>query len=228
MSSKLDQYLWIAICGGIFGFIYCFAIGANDVANSFATSVASKSITLKQAVIIASICEFCGVLFLGASVASTVRGKIFNVEQYEDEPEIIMLGMFTSLVSASFMMLGATYFGLPVSTTHTVSTALLCIMQMVLMHTFTYVTNSFLTYLQIIGCIIGFSIAAKGFDSINWDETKNIFISWVAAPLLTGGIAYLIFLFIQKFILLSTNPFHRGYYTFSFILFASESNTILS
>ena len=112
-----------------------------------ATSVASKSITLKQAVIVASICEFCGVLFLGASVASTVRGKIFNVEQYEDEPEIVMLGMFTSLVSASFMMLGATYFGLPVSTTHTVSTALLCIMQMVLMHTFTYVTNSFLTYL---------------------------------------------------------------------------------
>ena len=86
-----------------------------------ATSVASKSITLKQAVIIASIFEFCGVLFLGASVASTVRGKIFNVEDYEDEPEIVMLGMFTSLVSASFMMMGATYYGLPVSTTHTVS-----------------------------------------------------------------------------------------------------------
>ena len=156
MSTSLDQYLWIAIAGGIFGFIYCFSIGANDVANAFvscdiivyhdtchlcircalkskiymdtvrsssiqATSVASKSITLKQAVIIASIFEFCGVLFLGASVASTVRGKIFNVEDYEDEPEIVMLGMFTSLVSASFMMMGATYYGLPVSTTHTVS-----------------------------------------------------------------------------------------------------------
>ena len=54
-------------------------------------------------------------------MASTVRGKIFNVEDYEDEPEIVMLGMFTSLVSASFMMMVATYYGLPVSTTHTVS-----------------------------------------------------------------------------------------------------------
>jgi len=188
-SNKLDQYLWIAVVGMIFGFIYCFSIGANDVANAFATSVASKSITLKQAVIIASIFEFCGVLFLGASVASTVRGKIFNVEEYEDEPEIVMLGMFTSLVSASFMMMGATYLGLPVSTTHTV-----------------------------IGCI-----AAKGFDSVNWDATKNIFISWVASPLLTGAIAFGIFLFTRYCILLSANPFHRGYYTFSFILFASKS-----
>jgi phosphate/sulfate permease len=78
-------------------------------------------LTLKQAVIIASVCEFSGALFLGASVTSTVQGKIFNVDLYEDEPEIIMLGMFTSLVTASIMMLVATYFGLPVSATHTVS-----------------------------------------------------------------------------------------------------------
>lgn len=83
--------------------------------------MASKSLTLKQAVIIATICEFSGALFLGASVTSTVRGKIFNAELYEDEPEIVMLGMFTSLTTASLMMLVATYFGLPVSTTHTVS-----------------------------------------------------------------------------------------------------------
>jgi phosphate/sulfate permease len=120
MSGTLDQYLWIAIAGGIVGFIYTFGIGANDVANAFATSVASKSLTLKQAVVIATICEFSGALFLGASVTSTVRGKIFNADLYEDEPEIVMLGMFTSLTTASLMMLVATYFGLPVSTTHTV------------------------------------------------------------------------------------------------------------
>ncbi|KAL7548302.1 hypothetical protein ACHAWF_011585 [Thalassiosira exigua] len=192
MSSRLDEYLWIAIVGGIFGFIYCFGIGANDVANAFATSVASKSITLKQAVIIASLFEFCGVLFLGASVASTVRGKIFNIDDYEDEPEIVMLGMLISLVSASFMLLTATYFGLPVSANQTV-----------------------------IGCIIGFSLSAKGFASVNWNETKNIFISWAAAPLLTGTIGFCIFLFIRHCILLSEDPFHRGYYTFPIILFAS-------
>jgi len=142
----------------------------------------SKSITLKQAVIIASIFEFSGAMFLGASVTGTVRGKIFDTDVYEDEPEIVMLGMMTSLIVATFMLLGATFFGLPVSTTHTV-----------------------------VGCIIGFSIAAKGFSSINWDETKNILISWVAAPLVTGAFA----------ILLSANPFTRGYYAFSFILFVT-------
>ena len=142
MSGTLHEYLWIAIAGGIFGFVYTFSIGANDVANAFvrsplntylvtftlrpcphldtllycisfsqATSVASKSVTLPQAVAIAAIFEFCGVLFLGASVTSTVRGKIFNAADYEDQPEIVLLGMFTSLVSASFMMMMATYMG---------------------------------------------------------------------------------------------------------------------
>ena len=83
--------------------------------------MASKSITLKQAVIIASIFEFCGVLFLGASVASTVRGKIFDIDVYEDQPEIVMLGMLTSLLSASLMLLCATHLGLPVSANQTVS-----------------------------------------------------------------------------------------------------------
>lgn len=82
--------------------------------------------------------------------------------------------------------------------------------------------NHFASFYQIIGCIIGFTVAAKGFDSVKWDETKNIFISWVAAPLLTGLVAFCIFFFIQRAILLSPNPFHRGYYTFPFILFASE------
>lgn len=119
---------------------------------------------------------------MGASVTSTVRGKIFNAELYEDEPEIVMLGMFTSLMTASIMMLVATYFGLPVSTTHTV-----------------------------IGCIIGFTVSAKGFESVNWNETKNIFISWVASPVLTGLVAFIIFAVIRSFILLSANPFTRGY-----------------
>jgi hypothetical protein len=35
MSGTLHEYLWIAIAGGIFGFVYTFSIGANDVANAF-------------------------------------------------------------------------------------------------------------------------------------------------------------------------------------------------
>ena len=96
--AAFPQYLWVAVLGGIFGFMYGFLIGANDVANAFASSVSSKSITLKQAVIIASFCEFGGAYLLGASVTSTVRSKIFDVDLYEDIPEVLMFGMFTSLI----------------------------------------------------------------------------------------------------------------------------------
>jgi len=99
--AAFPQYLWVAVLGGIFGFMYGFLIGANDVANAFASSVSSKSITLKQAVIIASFCEFGGAYLLGASVTSTVRSKIFDVDLYEDIPEVLMFGMFTSLFSAN-------------------------------------------------------------------------------------------------------------------------------
>ena len=81
-------------------------IGANDVANAFASTVASKSLTLKQAVIVAAIFEFSGALFLGASVTSTIRSKIFDVDLYADEPEIVLLGMFTSLITGTVMLLG--------------------------------------------------------------------------------------------------------------------------
>jgi sodium-dependent phosphate transporter len=107
--------------------------------------------------------------------------------------------MFTSLVSASFMMMVATYLSMPVSTTHT-----------------------------IIGCIIGFASAANGIQSVNWDEAKNIFISWVAAPLLTGLAAFCIYGFIRHFILMSENSFERGYYSFSFVLFAAIGVNLVS
>lgn len=125
--AAFEEYLWIAITGIIIGFLYAFGIGANDVANAFATSVASKSISLRQAVVIAAIFEFCGALFLGASVTSTVRGKIFDTSYYEDQPEVVMLGFMTSLVTASIMLLAATSFGMPVSTTHTASEFISCI-----------------------------------------------------------------------------------------------------
>lgn len=138
--TEMHDFLWIAILGGIAGFFYGFLIGTNDVANAFASSVSSKSISLKQAVLIASVCEFSGAFFLGASVTGTIRNKIIDIDIYEDEPEILLFGMFTALLSAVLMLFIASHLGLPVSTTH-----------------------------DIVGCIMGFSIAAHGFDSVQWE-----------------------------------------------------------
>jgi len=176
-----DQYRWMTYAAVIFGFIMAFGIGANDVANAFATSVSAKSLTLKQAVIIAAICEFLGAMLLGASVTSTIRKNMIDGDMYTEEPDVLMFGMLTALVSASFMMGVANYFALPISTTHT-----------------------------IIGSIVGFSIAAKGFESVIWKTVALIFVSWAAAPLITGLFGALIFWAIRRFVLRSEAPYTRS------------------
>ena len=189
ITMALTEYLWIAVLGGICGFAYGFLIGANDVANAFASSVSSKSITLRQAVMIASVCEFGGAVLLGASVTSTVRSKIFDVSLYEQEPEVLMFGMFTSLFSASVWLFIATYFGMPVSTTH-----------------------------DIVGCILGFTIAAKGFSSVKWDVVVKIIISWIVSPLSAGIIAATFFSCVKYLVMRAEKPFERAYYVFPVVL----------
>jgi phosphate/sulfate permease len=187
--AVFEEYLWIAIGGGIMGFAYGFLIGANDVANAFASSVSSKSLTLKQAVLAASIFEFSGAFFLGARVTNTIRSKVVQVKLYDDRPDILMFGMFTALLSAVIMLWGATALGLPVSTTH-----------------------------DIVGCIMGFSIAAKGFDSIEWDVAKTLFLSWIASPLVAGSVSFTFFFLVKTFVLEAADPFHRAYYTFPIVI----------
>lgn len=169
--------------------MYGFLIGANDVANAFASSVSSKSVTLKQAVIIASIFEFCGAFFLGASVTSTIRSKIVDTDLFTDEPDVLMFGMFTALIGANTMLFIATYFGLPVSTTH-----------------------------DIVGSVMGFSIAAKGFGSIQWDVAIKIFTSWIVSPILSGAVSSVIFGCIKFGVLRSENPYKRAYWTFPIVI----------
>jgi phosphate/sulfate permease len=189
IMAHFSEYLWIAVLRGIFGFAYGFLIGANVVANAFASSVSAKLITLRQAVMIASICKFGGAFFLGALVTGTVRSKIVDVNLYEDESELLMFGMFTSLFSAVVWLFIATYFGMPVSTTH-----------------------------DVVGCIMGFSIAAKGFLSINWNVAIKIFISWFASPLVARTVAAIFFGSVKHFLMKAENPFKRAYYTFPIVL----------
>lgn len=103
-----------------------------------------------------------------------------------------MYGMLTSLVAASFILAAANYLALPVSTTHT-----------------------------IVGSIVGFSLAAKGFSSINWMSVGKVFISWVAAPVITGTFAALFFWLCRHFILRSEEPYKRSIKLYPFIIFAA-------
>ena len=87
------MYQWIFVCGIIFAFYNAWGIGANDCANSFATSVGAKVLTLKQAVLIAAIFEFSGAVFMGSHVTCTVRKKIGDIDIFENNPGALMYGM---------------------------------------------------------------------------------------------------------------------------------------
>ena len=114
----LHQFDYIFAFGLIFAFLDAWNIGANDVANSFATSVSSRSLTMRQAMLIATVCEFAGAVLAGARVADTIRNKILQVSAFNKNPSVLMLGMLCALVGSSLWLTLATKIGLPVSTTY--------------------------------------------------------------------------------------------------------------
>ncbi|MGY8644479.1 MAG: inorganic phosphate transporter, partial [Candidatus Poseidoniales archaeon] len=113
--------LAIAVCAYM-----SWNIGANDVANAMGTSVGSRALTLKQAVIIAAVFEFCGAFFAGDAVTDTVRKGILNINLADENlvttafTNDLMFGFIAAMMAAAVWLTIATRFGLPVSTTHSI------------------------------------------------------------------------------------------------------------
>lgn len=174
-----QHQLILFILASIFGIFMAFNIGGNDVANSFGTSVGAKTVTIKQALIIAAVFELSGAIFAGAEVAKTIRSGIVIFPNSLD-PMLFVIIMLAALLSSGVWIFIATKKGLPVSTTH-----------------------------SIVGGIVGASImmGLLKFDGIQtlsmvkWNEILRIAISWVASPLLGGIVAYIIYSYIDKKIL---------------------------
>jgi PiT family inorganic phosphate transporter len=147
-------------------------IGANDVANAMGTSVGSKALSLKKAVIIAAILEFSGAYFVGSSVSETIQKGIIDSSIFQADPMIFVFGMMGSLLATGILLQLASYFGLPVSTTH-----------------------------AIVGAVLGFGLCVGGLNAVQWNELGWIASSWILSPLLSGTISFIIFSLIQKKIL---------------------------
>ena len=166
-------------------------IGANDVANAMGTSVGSRALTLKQAVIIAAIFEFAGAFFAGDAVTKTVRKGILTVPF--DEAGVvadtilsqdIALGFIAAMMAAATWLTIATRMGLPVSTTH-----------------------------SIIGGIIGVGLVLEvkhDTTLIDWEVVRKVVMSWVASPLMGGLIAFFSYIIIKKMILDNDDPVSRS------------------
>lgn len=173
----MDTLPLIQIVTLILGFYMAWNIGANDVANAMGTSVGSKALSLRHAVILAAFLEFAGAYFVGSEVSETIQKGIIDSQIFEANPTIFILGMIGSLLATGALLQVASYFGLPVSTTH-----------------------------AIVGAVIGFGAIIGGIDAIHWDELAWIASSWIISPLLSGALSYFIFSVIQRQILFALNP----------------------
>lgn len=151
-------------------------IGANDVANAMGTSVGSGALTLKQAVIIAAILEFLGAFFFGSHVSETIQKGIVDATVFKD-PLIVVYGMLSALLAAGIWLQIASYYGWPVSTTHT-----------------------------IVGALVGFGAIVGGIEAVYWDNVGFIATSWIISPLVGGFFSYAIFSFLRKRIFYTHQP----------------------
>ncbi len=179
--NYLENNHSLFVLATLFGIFMAFNIGGNDVANSFGTSVGAKTLTVKQALIIAAIFELSGAMLAGAEVTNTIRKGIVDLSAMDFDPMLLVFVMMGSLLSAATWLLFASMKGYPVSTTH-----------------------------SIVGGVLGGSIAlgyvtmSQGesvFGLVHWDQIVKIAISWVVSPILGGIASYAIYWYLKKYIL---------------------------
>lgn len=162
----------ILISSAMLGFFTAYGVGANDVANAMGTSVGSKVLTIKQAILVAAVFEFLGAFLAGGGVTQTIRKGVIDPVLFEGNLEVLIYGMISALFAAGTWLLVASLRGWPVSTTHT-----------------------------IVGAIVGFGVYSLGINEINWAVVGNIGLSWITSPLSSALVAGLFYYICKTYII---------------------------
>lgn len=162
----------ILISSAMLGFFTAYGVGANDVANAMGTSVGSKVLTIKQAILVAAVFEFLGAFLAGGGVTQTIRKGVIDPALFEGNLEVLIYGMISALFAAGTWLLVASLRGWPVSTTHT-----------------------------IVGAIVGFGVYSLGINEINWAVVGNIGLSWITSPLSSALVAGLFYYICKTYII---------------------------
>jgi PiT family inorganic phosphate transporter len=176
----MGQEFYILCIGYVFGFYMAWNIGANDVANSMASAVGAKAITLRQAVFIAGILNVIGATFIGSHVTNTIRKGIVSTEVLQD-PHLALIGALSALLAAALWVSFATWKSLPVSTTH-----------------------------SIVGAMIGYGIMAGGFSVIKWSKLTAVIMSWIISPVFSLIIGFIMFKAITELIISRRDSFLKA------------------
>lgn len=181
MEAFAHSLFWfLPLCLVIGGYV-AWNIGANDVSNAMGTSVGSKTLTLKQAVLVAALFEFIGAGLFGTEVSETLQEGLFNPSYWSNQAMVTTKGMLASLLAAGVWLHFASSYKLPVSTTH-----------------------------SIVGAIVGFALIAGGIDAVYWGKVASIAMSWIISPCLGCIASYLAFRALKKWILSQPEPLTRA------------------
>tara|TARA_Y100000389_G_scaffold48442_1_gene43711 strand:+ start:1161 stop:2825 length:1665 start_codon:yes stop_codon:yes gene_type:complete len=207
-----DDWTFYIISAGACAFIASYGIGANDVANAFSTSVGSKALTIKQAVVLASIFEFSGAVLMGSNVSKTIRKGIADVSCYDDNPGLLIYGMTCVTISVGIWLILASWLEMPVSTTH-----------------------------SCVGGIIGMTLMTRGQRCVIWNYKRNqygndrdanmgwdnfpwldgvaeIIASWILSPIASGVCASILYGLCKYLILNHKNAYQRAKLSFPIIV----------
>jgi len=167
----------VIVAGALVAAYMAWTIGANDVANAMGTSVGSKAITVRQAILIACFANFFGALLVGGHVTGTIQTGLIRGDTVVLEPRDMAAGMLGSLLAAAVWVTTATYFKLPVSTTH-----------------------------AIVGGVVGCLLLVGGPAIVRWSKVGEVIASWVVTPAMAGLLSYTLFTIIRARIIRTDDP----------------------
>jgi PiT family inorganic phosphate transporter len=174
VAVSLDVFF--IVFASVIGFLMAWGVGANDLANIMSTTMGSKAVSVRQAIMIAVVFEFAGAFLGGGHVTNTIRTGIINTALVTP-PDFLIYGMLAILIAGMVWMSSASYLGMPVS-----------------------VTNA------VVGALVGFGLIVLGPSTVHWDKVKTIAISWVSSPVAAGTVAFLLFITIKRSILSQASP----------------------
>ncbi|KAJ5084994.1 hypothetical protein N7532_009765 [Penicillium argentinense] len=198
------QYTYVFAIGTVFSLLDAFNNGANDVANAWATSVSSRSVSYRMAMILATIFEILGACTVGSRTAETIKDGIIAVEAFKGNSGVQMLAFTCAVAAASSWVMWCTRNSTHVSSTY-----------------------------SLISAVAGVGVATAGASQVQWGWHEGgglgaIFAGLGMAPVIAGCFGAIIFSLIKVIVHIRANPLPWAVWTSPFWFLVATTICTLS
>ncbi|OGE47169.1 hypothetical protein PENARI_c058G00636 [Penicillium arizonense] len=200
----VHQYTYVFAIGTIFSLLDAFNNGANDVANAWATSVSSRSVSYRMAMVLATIFEILGACTVGSRTAETIKDGIITVEAFKGNSGVQMLAFTCAVAAASSWVMWCTRNSTHVSSTY-----------------------------SLISAVAGVGVATAGASKVQWGWHEGsglgaIFAGLGMAPAIAGCFGAIIFSLIKVIVHMRANPLPWAVWTSPFWFLVAATICTLS